>query len=63
MYKKITDYFQKHIGYNSIVHVIGGIGIGILITSPIINPHPVRWGLALLGISILGHLYALAAKK
>lgn len=62
-YKKIIEYFKKHAEYNSIVHAIGGIGIGILIASPFADPHPVRWGLMLLGVSILGHLYPLMMKK
>jgi len=63
MYKKVTSYFSKHVAYNSFVHVMGGIGIGILIASPIIGSHPVRWGLTFLLISVLGHVYAGYAKK
>ncbi len=62
-YKKITAYFSKHVKYNSVVHAIGGIGIGFLLALPLAFPHPVRWGLALLVISLLGHLYAAIAKK
>lgn len=62
MFKEINKYFSKHPTYNSAVHVIGGIGIGILIASPFINPHPVRWGVTLLAIAILGHVYTLMGK-
>jgi hypothetical protein len=55
--KKAMSYFKKHIAYTSLIHLIGGIGIGILITYPFAGIHPVRWGVALLAISLLGHLY------
>jgi hypothetical protein len=60
---KATAYFKKHIIYTSLVHIIGGIGIGILITYPFAGIHPVRWGLAFLVISLLGYLYAWFAKS
>ncbi len=63
MVKKIREYFKKHTEYNAIVHAIGGIGVGILIASPLIDPHPVRWGLTLLVIAVAGHLYPLMAEK
>lgn len=62
MFKQVNRYFTKHVHYNSAVHIIGGVGIGILIARPYIA-HPLRWGLGLLAISILGHLYPLLAKK
>ncbi|MDO8620979.1 MAG: hypothetical protein Q7R31_01725 [Candidatus Levybacteria bacterium] len=63
MYKKITNYFKKHVTYNSFVHAVGGIGIGVLIASPIVGIHPLRWGLGLIGLSLLGHLYAAVSEK
>lgn len=56
-YKKVATYLSKHPAYNATVHAIGGMGIGILIASPIIGPHPVRWGVSLLSLSLLGHIY------
>ncbi len=61
--KKVYDYYSKHVKYNSIVHVVGGIGIGILLTHPLADPHTMRWGLGLLALGILGHLYPLTLKK
>ena len=52
---------KKHPAYNASVHALGGIGIGIIIASPIAGIHPVRWGIALLIVSLLGHVYALFA--
>lgn len=62
-YKKARTYFAEHMDYNSVVHLVGGIGIGILIASPFVFPHPVRWGVALITLSLLGRLYPLIAKK
>jgi hypothetical protein len=56
--KKAVAYLKKHPVYSSTVHAIGGIGIGILIASPVAGIHPVRWGIALLIVSLLGHAYA-----
>lgn len=62
MFKRADKYFSEHVWFNSVVHAIGGIGIGILIASPVIGTHPVRWGVTLLVISALGHLYAMYIK-
>lgn len=62
-YKKVRTYFTKRVDYNSVVHLVGGVGIGILIASPFAFPHPVRWGVALIALSLLGHLYPLMVKK
>jgi hypothetical protein len=56
--KKINHYFEKHPTFNSIIHAIGGIGVGILITSTITIFFPLFTGIILLGICLLGHLYA-----
>ncbi len=58
MQKKIILYFKKHPMYNSIVHGIGGVGIGILLASPVAGVHPVRFGVAFLLVGVAGHLYA-----
>lgn len=62
MYKKDLKYFSKHVMFNSAIHIVGGIGIGILIASPIIGPHPVRWGVTFIVLSVLGHVYAVWSK-
>ena len=61
--KRAVSYFKEHVEYNAAVHVLGGIGLGILLASPMAFPHPVRWGVALLGLSLAGHLYAGASAK
>lgn len=61
--KKIEQYLKSHPMYSAAIHAIAGIGVGILITYPLVGAHPVRWGLTLLVIGILGHLYPLIIKK
>lgn len=38
--------------------LIIGIGVGALLTYPFFGTHPVKWGLALIGIGILIALYS-----
>jgi hypothetical protein len=56
--KKVEKYYSKHPQINAGVHVVVGLGFGVLLTHPMADPHPVRWGLALIGIGLLGHLWA-----
>lgn len=63
MYRIIRKYFEKHAYYNSVMHLIFGVGLGILIARPVIGEHPVRWAMALMAIGTLGHLYPLTTKK
>lgn len=62
MYRQFDKYFAKHVTYNSIVHLIIGIGVGLLITHPLADPHPVRWGLVFLSVGIVAHMYPLFPK-
>jgi hypothetical protein len=45
---------------SALVNILSGIGIGILLSRPLAGDHPLRWGLAILALSLLGHLYYLA---
>lgn len=60
--KRIEKYYSKYTWYNSAVHLVGGIGIGFLLANPIAMPHPVRWGVSLLALSLIGHYYAYMKK-
>lgn len=60
---KIMKFFKTHPMYNSFIHLLSGVGLGILITYPLIGPHPIRWAIVFLTISILGHLYPLVVGK
>lgn len=63
MYKKIVKYFSAHVMYNSLVHFLIGAGVGVLIASPFLAPHPVRWSLLLIALGLLGHIYPMFIKK
>lgn len=60
---KVVKYFSKHVGYNSLVHVVAGVGFGVLLTNSYFNPHPMRYGLFFLAVALLGYLYAYTKKK
>ncbi len=55
--KKALAVAKKHPAYVATIHAIGGVGIGILIASPVAGNHPIRWGAAFILISLVGHLY------
>jgi len=55
--KKALAFAKKNPAYVGTIHALGGIGIGILIASPVAGIHPVRWALAFILVSLLGHLY------
>jgi len=54
-------YYGKHPLYSAFVHFFAGTGLGILISRPL-GIHPVRYGVVLLVIGILGKLYAMTNK-
>jgi hypothetical protein len=58
-----AKYFEKHPAFNSLIHLIAGIGLGCLLVTPLFDGHTVRWGIALLLIGLLGHIYAWYSKK
>lgn len=61
--KKIEKYFAKHVWFNSLGHLIGGVGIGALLTDGFFNPHPLRWGAGLIVVALLFHAYAYYRKN
>jgi hypothetical protein len=61
--KRAMGYAKAHPEYNAFIHALGGIAIGILITNPLVMPHPIRWAVIFGVASVLGHLYPLIAKK
>jgi hypothetical protein len=62
VYQKIIKYYGKHPMYAAFVNLIIGIGIGIIISRPL-GVHPVRYGLIILAVGILGKLYPLVKGK
>ncbi len=63
MLKTAFSYFRKHPIYNALVHLTGGVSIGVLISYPIVGAHPLRWGLILLMVFVLGYLPPLTGSK
>ncbi|OGL53243.1 hypothetical protein A3K55_01995 [Candidatus Shapirobacteria bacterium RBG_13_44_7] len=63
MYQKLIKYYSKHPQFNAIAHLCLGIGLGVLITYPLVGTHPLRWGLAFIILGLLGHFYPLFAAK
>lgn len=62
MYKAIFKYLASHPNYNAIIHTIIGVGLGALLVMPLFDGHTVRWGVGLLAVGLLGHLYPLTLK-
>jgi hypothetical protein len=56
-------YFKKHPAFTASVHFVGGVGLGVLIARPVFAAHPIRWGVILVGLAVLGHIYAWFASK
>ncbi len=61
--KQVDSYFKKNPYYSAVVHVVVGVGIGILMTYPVVGSHPMRWGLVFLGLGLAGHLYPVMKGK
>lgn len=61
--RQIHNYFNKHPFYNATIHLLIGIGVGAFLTYPFFGIHPIRWGVVLIAIGLLGHFYPLMLKK
>lgn len=59
---RIQKYFSKHVAFGNAVHAIGGFGVGLLVYQYISGYKIIAIGLALVALSILGHVYAIFAK-
>lgn len=56
MAKKVNDYCNKQCSC-CFADIIIGMGIGALLTYPFFGSHPVKWGIGLIIIGVLVHLY------
>jgi hypothetical protein len=63
MIKKMEKYFSKHVYYNSGVHFLIGIGLGILVSRPWAGAHPLRTGLIILLVGVILHAYPVMMGK
>lgn len=61
--KQMEQYFKKHPNLNAGAHFLIGLGLGVLLTRPFFDPHPIRWGLGLIAAGLAFHLYPLLEKK
>ena len=59
---KLNKYLFKNPVYNALVHLLVGVGMGILMTYPIVGVHPLRFGFGFLVIGVLGYLYPFILK-
>ncbi len=57
-YKRILKFYAKHPIYANAIHVLGGMGLGIMLARPLDGGHPMRWGVAFLVLSVAGHWWA-----
>lgn len=53
--KKMKKYFGKHVEENAAAHLLLGIGAGFLLTYPLAQQHPVRWGAVFVIAGLLVH--------
>ncbi len=60
--KTAMKYFEKHTGFNGMVHLSLGVGIGALLTYPAAGLHPVRFALVFIVLGLLGHAWAMTHK-
>jgi len=57
--KRLLVYFKNHIVFTDFIHIFLGFGLALLF----FNKELLTWGVALLGIAILGHIYAFIKVK
>lgn len=60
---KNTKASKDTLDLKIVSHISLGIGIGILITNPMIMPHPVRWGVGFIVLAVLIYFYNSNSKK
>lgn len=57
--KKMDKFFWSHPRWNSLAHILIGIGVGFILARPLATIHPVRWGIAFIVVGLLIHLKAM----
>lgn len=60
---KVERYFSKNVAFNAFVHILLGGGLGILMTYPLVQTHPIRWAGLLIILAFLGYFYASKSGK
>lgn len=62
-YEKTTKYFSKHPLYNAVVHLSGGIAIGVIVARPFDQGHPLQLAAIFGVIALVGHAVPLFMGK
>lgn len=57
--KRLYIYFKNHIVFTDFIHILLGSGLALII----FNKELLTWGVILLGIALLGHIYAFIKGK
>ena len=58
-FKRLYSYFRKHILFTDLIHVVFGLGLGVVLVSKELF----KLGIILIFIAILGHLWAFIKGK
>jgi len=53
---KCKKYMTQHPHYSAVVNVLLGMGLGVLLTYPIVQEHPLRWAAAFIILAVLGYI-------
>lgn len=61
--KKSKKNIQSSFNSQMASHILLGVGLGILLTYPVVGSHPLRWGIGLLALGVVLYLYPQFAKK
>jgi len=57
-YKNAMKYFSKYPDQCIFVNLLTGVGLGFMLTYPVVGVHPIRWGLLFLGMGVVGFIWA-----
>ena len=57
--KRLYSYFRENIAYTDLIHVLIGLGLGLIIA----GGELLNWGILALSLGILGHVYAFIKGK
>ncbi|CAN5339346.1 hypothetical protein BH10PAT1_BH10PAT1_4650 [soil metagenome] len=63
MFERSIKYFSKHPMFNAMVHLSGGIAVGIIIARPFDSGHPLQLAALFAIIALVGHLVVMVMPK
>lgn len=56
-------YFSKYPMFNAVVHLSGGIAVGVLLARPFDGGHPLQLAAIFAAIALVGYLVPMMMKK